>query len=122
MSNEFDFEEDEGRARSREQSPSTPAQSLEELQKRFNSLNQQKIRAETMLENAQNRLAELKEEARRDYGTDDVGELRRKLEEMKAENERKRADYQSHLDTIETELSNLETTLEEEGSDGSNGG
>jgi len=79
-------------------------QSIEELQERYQSLNTRKIQAETNLANAKNQLATLKQEALRDYGTDDLTELRAKLTAMKAENEQKRKTYQADLDRIEAEL------------------
>jgi DNA repair exonuclease SbcCD ATPase subunit len=79
-------------------------QSIEELTKRYNQLHTKKIQAETNLENAENKLATLKEKALKDYGTDDVDELRKQLEELEAENERQRSEYQRNLDKIEAEL------------------
>ena len=102
------------------------AQTIEELQQRFQTLQQQKIRAETNRDNAEKQLDELKREARETYGTDDIEELKRKLADMKAENEKRRADYQAQLDRIESELSEVEATFASEGAGkedaGSNGG
>jgi chromosome segregation ATPase len=84
-------------------------QSIEELQRRFQSLNTRKIQSETHLENARKELDRLQQEAREKYGTDDVDELRRKLEQMKADNEEKRRNYQSDLDRIENELAEIES-------------
>lgn len=88
-------------------------QSIEELEERYQHLSQEKVRAETNRENAQKRLDDLKREAKERYGTDDIEELRRKLAEMKQENERKKAEYQQHLNTIETELANVEERFAE---------
>lgn len=90
------------------------AQSIEELRERYQALHQQKIRAEANRETAEQRLSELKREARDTYGTDDVEELKRKLEELKAENERKRADYQAHLEHVESDLAKVEAEVEGE--------
>ena len=79
-------------------------QSIEQLQERYQSLNKKKIQAETSLDHAQKQLATLQREAREKYGTDDVAELRKKLDQMKAENEAKRRQYQAELDRIEGEL------------------
>ena len=46
-------------------------------------------------------LERLKKDAREKYDTDDLNELRKLLDNMKAENERKRAAYQAELDRIE---------------------
>jgi hypothetical protein len=83
-------------------------QSIEVLQDRYRDLHTKKIQADTNLENATNQLTALKKEAREKFGTDDVGELRSKLEAMKAENEKKREDYQAELDRIETDLAAVE--------------
>ena len=83
-------------------------QSIEQLQKRYESLNTRKIQAETHRDNAKKRLEELRSEARDKYGTDDVAELEKKLAEMKADNERKRSEYQQSLDKIEGELAEVE--------------
>lgn len=79
-------------------------QSIEQLQERYQSLNKKKIQAETSLDHAQKQLAVLQKEAREKYGTDDVAELQKKLDQMKAENEAKRRQYQADLDRIEGEL------------------
>jgi hypothetical protein len=78
------------------------------LQERYRDLHTKKIQADTNLENATKTLETLKEEARQKFGTDDVDELRRKLDAMKAENEEKRKNYQAELDRIETELATVE--------------
>lgn len=83
-------------------------QSIEQLQERYKELHTKKIQADTNLENATNTLKALKEEARQQFGTDDVDELRKKLDAMKAENEAKRRNYQTELDRIEAELAAVE--------------
>ena len=97
------------------------AQTIEELQARYQKLQQEKIRAETKRENAEQQLSELKAEALETYGTDDIEALKKKLEEMKAENEQKRADYQAHLDKIESDLSEVEAKFGGEEPDGGEG-
>src|ERR1700676_978925 len=83
-------------------------QSIEALQDRYRDLHTKKIQAETKLTNARDRLDELKREAREKFKTDDVGELQKMLATMLEENEAKRAQYQAHLDQIETELAAVE--------------
>lgn len=83
-------------------------QGIDELKNRYENLNKRKIQAETNLEHATQLLEELKAQARKEYGTDDIEELRKKLAEMEAENERKRASYQEALDRIETDLADVE--------------
>ena len=83
-------------------------QSIEVLQQRYVKLNEKKIAAETELKGAEKRLKELQKEAHEKYGTDDVGALRKKLDDLKAENEAKRAGYQVELDRIESDLALVE--------------
>lgn len=83
-------------------------QSIDVLQKRYTALNTRKIQAETELNGAEKRLKQLQDEARQKYGTDDVAELQKKLEQMQADNEDKRAKYQADLDRIEGELAAVE--------------
>ena len=86
-------------------------QTIEQLQERYGKLHTKKIQAETNLENAKKNLDALREEARQKFGTDDLDELRKKLNDMKAENEQKRRKYQDELDEIETNLANVEKSL-----------
>lgn len=81
---------------------------IDALKARYDALNKKKIQAETNQETAKRRLDELKEQALREYGTDNLDELTQKLDELKAENERQRAAYQAHLDEIETKLADVE--------------
>ena len=84
------------------------AQDIEELRRRYDDLNQKRIRTDANLQNARKRLEELQEQAKKDFGTDDLDELRAKLTEMKSENARKRSEYQESLDRIECELAEVE--------------
>ena len=84
------------------------AQEIEELRRRYDDLNQKRIRTDANLQNARKRLEELQEQAKKNFGTDDLDELRAKLTEMKSENERKRSEYQESLDRIEYELAEVE--------------
>lgn len=83
-------------------------QSMDELKQRYEKLHRKKIQAEANLDNARKQLEELKEQARKEYGTDDIGALKQKLEQMQAENERRRAEYQQKLDRVESDLSAVE--------------
>jgi chromosome segregation ATPase len=88
--------------------PGNGQQTIEQLQVRYKRLNDQKVEADTKLKMTREQLEKYKREAREKYGTDDLAELREKLEQMKAENERKRAAYQADLDRIEAELAQVE--------------
>lgn len=93
-------------------------QTIEVLQQRYQSLNTRKIQSETHLENARKELERLQREAREKYGTDDVDELRRLLDQMKTDNEEKRRNYQADLDRIESELSEIEAKYDAAGTAG----
>jgi chromosome segregation ATPase len=79
-------------------------QTIEDLQSRYAKLHKAQIEAERDLKNAQDRLDQLKREAREEFGTDDLAELQRKLEQMQKDNEEKRGKYQADLDEIEEKL------------------
>ncbi len=83
-------------------------QSIESLTDRYNKLHTRKIEAETNLKTARRQLDRLKKEALEKYGTDDLDALKKKLEEMEAENEKKRTQYQQSLDQIESRLKQVE--------------
>jgi hypothetical protein len=83
-------------------------QTIEELTERYQGLNKRKIQAETNLKNAQKQLDDLRKQAKKDYGTDDLEELKKKLDAMKQDNEAKRAKYQADLNKIETDLAEVE--------------
>ena len=84
-----------------------PLVTIEQLRKRYDALNNEQIRADANYKNAKKALDELKAMASTQYGTDDLESLRGKLKEMEAENDRKLADYQQHLDTIEANLKDV---------------
>ena len=80
------------------------SQTIDELQKRFQSLNEEKIKVETQREHALAQLDELKAQSRELFGSDDVGQLEKMLKEMKVSNEQKRSQYESALDAIDADL------------------
>jgi hypothetical protein len=84
--------------------PSHPVLDIEALRKRHKILETQKTTEEANLRNAEENLRDLKLEAMQKYETDDLDALRQKLLEMEAENERKRAEYQAHLQSIQDKL------------------
>ena len=67
------------------------AQDIATLKKRYEKLQTEKTRAETKLESAQKELQNLKKDAKKDYGTDELPALQKKLQDMKEQNEKKRA-------------------------------
>lgn len=90
-------------------SDSSPRHDIEALRKRHKELNEKRIAAETSLKNAEERLAELKREAKQTWGTDDLTALKLKLDEMRASNEEQRAAYQSHIEQVEARLREVES-------------
>jgi hypothetical protein len=95
-------------------------QTIEQLQERYGKLNTKKIEADRDLKHAMEHLESLKKEARENFGTDDVDELRKKLAAMRAENEEKRKNYQADLDKIEADLANVEKNLSADDAEGGN--
>jgi hypothetical protein len=89
--------------------PKKPAagQDIETLKRRHAALDKERTTAQANLANAVRQLAELKDEAQKAYGTDDLDALRQKLKQMREENERKRAEYQKHLDEVEAKLAEV---------------
>jgi hypothetical protein len=84
-------------------------QTIEELTERYHALNEKKIQAQTNLKNAEKQLRELRNKAKEAYGTDDLDELKKQLEQLKADNEAKRAAYQATLEKIESDLTEVES-------------
>ena len=82
--------------------------SIDELRGRFDKLNHQKITTEAELKHAEEDLGRLRREAMETWGTDDLEELQKRLEEMARENERRREEYQKHLDKIDADLAEVE--------------
>ncbi|NLY52443.1 MAG: hypothetical protein GX063_05990 [Firmicutes bacterium] len=81
---------------------------IETLRKKHDELNRRGIQAAANLETYTKQLEELKRELEEKYGTSDLDELQAKLVAMKEENERRRAEYQAHLESIEKELARIE--------------
>lgn len=97
-----------------EPSRNHPQLSIEELKQKYQGLHTQKIKAETQRESTQEQLRQLKAEAKAQFGTDDIGALKIKLNEMVAQNESKRAAYQADLEKIEERLAEVEAALADE--------
>lgn len=88
-------------------------QTIEELQQRYSEFHDQKIQIQTQQAAAQKRLADLKKQAKKSFGTDDIEALCEKLSAMKKENEQKRAKYQKDLDKLEAELESVQAEYAE---------
>lgn len=87
-------------------------QSIEELAKTFNTLREEQIRTDTKLKTAQDLLKQSKSEAKSEWGTDKIDELKDLLKTQNKENEKTRAAYQIHLENIQTQLNSIENAGE----------
>lgn len=93
--------------------PRNSPQTLEELRKRYEQLNELRIQAETRQKTALEQLETLRKTARDQFGTDDLSKLKEMLQQRKEENERKRADYQKSLEQIELKLAEIDRQFSE---------
>ena len=84
------------------------ARSIDDLKGEYERLNERKIQAQTQLEEATKQLEALQKEAIAEFETSDIHELKSKLEQMEAENEQRRCDYQELLEQISGELAKVE--------------
>jgi len=82
--------------------------SIDDLKGEYERLNERKIQAQTQLEEATKQLEALQKEAIAEFETSDIDELKSKLEQMEAENEKRRSDYQELLEKISGELAKVE--------------
>lgn len=92
--------------------PVADGQTIEQLKQRFEKLNETRIKIETQRNAAQEQLAQLRESAIAQFGTDDVEKLKSQLAEIKAENERKRAEYEKSLNAIDERLGQINKDAE----------
>ena len=92
-------------------------QSIDSLQTRFHELNKLKIQVETQRDHALSQLDELKAQAKQQFGSDSVDQLKKILAEMKASNEEKRSQYQASLDSIDAELDAISEKFSDEEAD-----
>ncbi|HIK90506.1 MAG TPA: hypothetical protein EYG03_00735 [Planctomycetes bacterium] len=82
--------------------------SIDDLKEEYERLNERKIQAQTQLEEATKQLEALQKEAIAEFETSEIDELKSKLEQMEAENEKRRSDYQELLEKISGELAKVE--------------
>ncbi len=95
-------------------SKSSPAsQSIEQLRERHKKLHERQIKVKTQREEAMNRLAELQQQAREQFGTDDLEQLQQQLADMKKRNQQQQAEYQESLDAIEQQLKEIDAGFTE---------
>jgi len=84
--------------------PNDKVPDIEALKVEFHKLDKEKTTAEANLKTSQDELQKLQEESRRIYQTDDLDELKRQLEAMRAENTRLLTEYDAHLKSVKLEL------------------
>ncbi|MFY9234296.1 MAG: hypothetical protein WAO58_07535 [Fimbriimonadaceae bacterium] len=89
-------------------------QTIEILRQRYEDLNKKRTQAETLLQKANEELEKLKAEAKSKFGTDDLAEMQKQLEQMEQENLKKRREYQRLLDGIEADLKSVEEKYAQE--------
>jgi predicted nucleic acid-binding Zn-ribbon protein len=83
-------------------------QSIESLTQKFDELKERRTTAAANLKHVEAQLEKLKKQAKDQFKTDDPEELKNLLGKLKAENEKKRAEYQAHLEDISKRLEELE--------------
>jgi hypothetical protein len=81
---------------------------LELLKKDYRDLDTRKITTEANIKNLETELERLREQAQKNYGTNDLEELKRLLEERRQENEGLVAEYERHIQGIKEALSDID--------------
>ncbi len=89
-------------------------QTIEQLKKRFDKLNETRIRVQHERDTAQAQLEQLRQNAIEQFGTDDVEKLQAQLTEIKQQNEQQRAEYERNLDDIESRLEQIQADTEQD--------
>jgi len=82
------------------------------LKAEYEKLREEKLRADQTLAHLKSQLAELSQQAQKEYGTADPEELQARLSAMRAENERLVAEYRGHIASIRAGLAELEQSRE----------
>ncbi len=87
---------------------------LEVLKKDYKGLETRKITTEADIRNLEGELQRLRDQAEKNYGTSDLGELQRLLEERRRENESLVAAYEEHIQGIKDRLAEIDRGPEPE--------
>jgi len=87
-------------------------QELNALRGQYEQLRDRKVRTEQDVANLSSQLEGLKEQALSQYGTSDIKELQALLEEKRQQNEKVVAEYREHIQQIQANLHQVETSVE----------
>ncbi len=87
---------------------------LEVLKKDYRELDTRKIQTETNIRTLEDDLQRLRDQAQKNYGTSDLDELQRLLEERRRENEGLVAAYEEHIQGIKDRLAEIDRQPEPE--------
>jgi len=87
---------------------------LEILKKDYKDLDTRKITTEANIKTLEQELERLREQAQKNYGTSDLGELERLLEERRQENERLVTEYEAHIQGIKNRLDEIDSQSAQE--------
>ncbi len=88
---------------------------LEGLKKEYRELDTRRIQTETNIKNLEKELQRLREQAEKNYGSSDLEELKRLLEERRRENERLVHEYEEHIRGIKDRLAAIDNQPVKEG-------
>lgn len=88
-------------------------QELKGLRQQYEQLRDTKVRTEQDVANLSSQLEALKAQALAEYGTSDPEELQALLEKKREQNELVVAEYREHIQKIQSDLANVENTIEE---------
>lgn len=91
-----------------------PNEVLKDLQSRHQKFHNRKIQIETQRDETNKMLEKLRKQAEKEFGSSDIDVLKKKLAKMTKDNEKKVADYDKQLKTIETKLNAVTEKFEEE--------
>ncbi len=81
---------------------------LNRLKAEHQRLRDDKVRTGQDLDNLTRQLDELQARAKKEYGTSDPAELRKLLDQKRAENSKMVAEYRAHLESINEGLKDVE--------------
>lgn len=81
---------------------------LEESKKKFETLVQKRTRIQVELETAKRQFLEASEEAKSEFGTADLGELRELYRNREAENNAKAVEFAMAVEDLEAQLAEIE--------------